>query len=69
MNEGILSIQTEMERLLEQSRGISGNVKEILERTDEIAVAVRRVNEAGRQNHENIEGLTEIAGKFRIEEE
>ena len=68
MNEGILSIQTEMERLLEQSRCISGNEKEILERTDEIAIAVRRVNGAGGKNQANIEGITEIAGKFRVEE-
>jgi methyl-accepting chemotaxis protein len=66
MNEESGSMNREMERLVVSTGTILDNIVSIAERNREIGTMVQSINELSRRNHDNIQGVKQVTGRFKI---
>jgi methyl-accepting chemotaxis protein len=66
MNEESGSMNREMESLVMGTGAILENIVSIAERNREISRMVQSIHLLSRRNHDNIRGVEQVTGRFRI---
>ncbi len=66
MSEESGSVDREMESLVKGTGDILENILSIAERNREIREMVESINLLSRRNHDNIRGVEQVTGRFRI---
>ncbi len=66
MGEGVKLLRSEMQKLTATGQNITENMENVLEKIVQIEISVRRVEELGTSNRNNIEGLSGVANQFKV---